>query len=190
MNEMTTQERGERAKFNFLRGCNCAQAVLLAFSDVTGLDDAVAMKLASSFGGGMGRMREVCGTVSASLMVLGLLYGYDADSPTEKEDKASHYARVQAFGNRFRAVHGSIVCREILANHIARLKQASPAEDEQIAAMLSDTPMPTPRSEAYYRKRPCAEIAAEAARLLDAYLRELDADMNVSSEAERGQESI
>ena len=174
MQEITTEARGECAKANFLRGCNCAQAVLLAFSDVTGLDDALAMRLASSFGGGMGRMREVCGTVSASLMVLGLAHGYDANAPTEREDKAAHYARVQTFAQRFRTVHGSIICREILANHVAGMKSTAPAEDAQITAMQSDAPTPTPRSAEYYRKRPCAEIAAEAARMLDRYLRALD----------------
>lgn len=124
----------------------------------------------------MGRMREVCGTISASLMVLGLLCGYDADAPTEKEDKAAHYARVQEFARRFREAHGSIICREILTNHAARLKQAASAEEEQLTAMLSDSPAPTPRSAAYYSQRPCAAVAAEAARLLEDYLRELEAN--------------
>ena len=68
-------DRGALAREYFLKGYNCSQAVLLSFSDLTGLDEKVAMRLASSFGGGMGRMREVCGTVSAMLMVLGILYG-------------------------------------------------------------------------------------------------------------------
>ncbi len=176
MQEITTQARGERAKANFFRGCNCAQAVLLAFSDVTGLDDAVAMRLASSFGGGMGRLREVCGAVSAPLMILGLTHGYDAYSPNEQEDKAAHYARVQAFAQRFREVHGTIICRELLANYVAKLQSTMEAEDAQLIAMQSDAPTPTPRSAEYYRKRPCAEIVAESARLLDVYLRALDAE--------------
>ena len=101
-------DRGALAKEYFLKGYNCSQAVLLAFSDMTGLDETVAMKMASSFGGGMGRLREVCGTVSASLMVLGILYGYDAKAPTAGEDKPAHYARVQEYANRFRTECGSI----------------------------------------------------------------------------------
>ena len=75
----------------FLSGSNCAQAVVVAFCDVTGLEPSFAAKLASSFGGGMGRMREVCGAVSGMLMVLGTLYGYD--DPGEKDRaKKAHYA--------------------------------------------------------------------------------------------------
>ena len=164
--------RGEIAKENFLAGCNCAQAVLLAFSDVTGLDSDVAMRLASSFGGGMGRLREVCGTVSAAMMVLGLVHGYDANSPDEPAEKKAHYARVQELARRFREEHGSIVCREILARH-AEKKQGEGSEDEQTRAMLSTDPTPTPRTPEYYSKRPCAALVEFSADLLDVYLEEL-----------------
>ena len=166
--------RGEIAKQNFILGCNCAQAVLLAFSDVTGLDTETAMRLASSFGGGMGRLREVCGAMSASLMVLGLVHGYDADSPTEPEDKKAHYARVQELARRFREKHGSIVCREILSIRAERLRaEGLDGQEAQLAAMASTDPTPTERSEAYYRARPCAAVVESAADLLDAYLEEL-----------------
>ncbi len=168
------KEKGELAKEYFLKGYNCSQAVLLAFSEETGLDEKLAMRMASSFGGGMGRMREVCGTVSASLMVLGILHGYDATLPTAHEDKTAHYARVQEFANRFRAEMGSIVCREILQNHVKKLQQAHAERDAQIDAMQSNSAVPTPRTEEYYRKRPCAEIAAAAARILERYLQELE----------------
>ncbi len=167
-------DRGALAKEYFLKGYNCSQAVLLSFSDLTGLDEKVAMKLASSFGGGMGRMREVCGTVSGMLMVLGILYGYDATAPTASEDKAAHYTRVQEIAGRFRAETGSIICRELLANHVKRLEAKYTEKDEQIDAMLSDSAAPTPRSAEYYKKRPCAEIAARAASLLDAYIKEIE----------------
>jgi C_GCAxxG_C_C family probable redox protein len=168
-------DRGALAKEYFLKGYNCSQAVLLAFSDLTGLDETVAMKMASSFGGGMGRLREVCGTVSASLMVLGILYGYDATVPTASEDKIEHYARVQEYANRFRAECGSIICREILDNHAKYLEAQSEAviDDEQIVAMRSNSAIPTTRTEEYYKKRPCAEAAAKAARILDEYIQEL-----------------
>ena len=165
---------GALAREYFLKGYNCSQAVLLAFSDLTGLDEKVAVRLASSFGGGMGRMREVCGTVSGALMVLGILYGYDAASPNANEEKTAHYARVQAFAGRFREEFGSIICREILANHVKRMEAEKAEKDEQVAAMLSDSSVPTPRSAEYYKKRPCAEIAARAASLLDEYIKEIE----------------
>lgn len=167
-------DHGTLAKEYFLKGYNCSQAVLLAFSDLTGLDEKVAVKLASSFGGGMGRMREVCGTVSSMLMILGILYGYDAASPAANEEKAAHYARVQELAGRFRAEFGTIICREILENHAKRLEAEQAERDEQILAMRSDSSVPTPRNEEYYKKRPCAELAAGAASILDAYIKEIE----------------
>ena len=133
----------------FLEGHNCAQAVMLAFSDVTGLENATAAKLASSFGGGMGRMREVCGAVSGMLMVAGLLYGYEGAE--EGEVKKAHYSLVQELAAEFRAEAGSIVCREILKN---------PPSD----------PAPSPRTAEYYSQRPCARMVALAARILDRHI--------------------
>jgi len=134
----------------FLKGSNCAQAVLLAFSDVTGLDEKTAARLSSSFGGGMGRLREVCGAVSGMLMVAGLLYGYE--EPGEKDrDKKAHYQLVQELAGKFREEVGSIVCREILKN---------PTSD----------PNPSPRTAEYYATRPCARMVMTAARILDEYI--------------------
>ena len=136
----------------FLSGSNCAQAVLMAFGDVTGLEDSFAAKLSCSFGGGMGRMREVCGAVSGMLMVAGLLYGYD--DPGEKDcNKKAHYKLVQELACRFREEVGSIVCREILKN---------PPSD----------PNPSPRTAEYYAQRPCARMVMTAARILDEYMAE------------------
>ena len=136
----------------FLSGSNCAQAVLMAFGDVTGLEDSFAAKLSCSFGGGMGRMREVCGAVSGMLMVAGLLYGYD--DPGEKDcNKKAHYKLVQELAGRFREEVGSIVCREILKN---------PPSD----------PNPSPRTAEYYAQRPCARMVMTAARILDEYMAE------------------
>ena len=133
----------------FLRGYNCAQAVAVAFCDVTGLTEDFAAKMASSFGGGMGRMREVCGAVSGMLMVVGLLYGYD--TPGDDVSKKAQYTLVQELAGRFRAETGSIICREILKN---------PPSD----------PNPTPRTEEFYRQRPCARMVMVAARILDQYI--------------------
>ena len=143
-------EHSYRAADLFLSGSNCAQAVLLAFSDVTGLDDKTAAKLSSSFGGGMGRLREVCGAVSGMLMVAGLLYGYE--DPGEGDcNKKEHYQRVQYLAGKFREEVGSIVCREILKN---------PPTD----------PNPSPRTAEYYKTRPCARMVMTAARILDEYM--------------------
>ena len=135
----------------FLVGCNCAQAVFLAFSDVTGIDRKVAAKLSSPFGGGMGRMREVCGAVSGMLMVLGVLYGYDEQDGDPK--KKQLYKDVQALAGKFREECGSIICREILKN---------PPSD----------PNPTPRTAEFYAQRPCARMVMTAARLLDEFIAE------------------
>ena len=134
----------------FLSGSNCTQAVTVAFCDVTGLEPELAAKMASSFGGGMGRMREVCGAVSGMFMVLGLLYGYT--DPGEKDaNKKAHYQDVQALAAKFREEVGSIVCREILKN---------PPSD----------PNPTPRTAEFYKVRPCARMVMTAARILDEYI--------------------
>ena len=134
----------------FLEGYNCAQAITVAFSDVTGLERDFSARMASSFGGGMGRMREVCGAVSGMLMVAGLLYGYD--NPGEKDvNKKEHYQLVQYLAGQFRDEVGSIVCREILKN---------PPSD----------PNPSPRTAEYYARRPCAQMVFTAAKILDDYI--------------------
>lgn len=138
--------RAERAAENFLSGCNCAQSVLLAFSDRTGLDDATAMRIASGFGGGMARMREVCGAVSGIFMAAGLIYGSD-DASHEK--KSALYLRLQALAAQFREKNGSLLCRELLAG----------VKDD-------GSPLPAHRTPEYYAERPCARLVADAAQIL------------------------
>ena len=133
----------------FYDGYNCAQAIAVAFCDVTGLETDLAARMVSSYGGGMGRLREVCGAVSGMLFVTGLLYGYDG--PDDSVGKKEHYARVQQLAGAFREKIGSIVCREILKN---------PPSD----------PTPSPRTEAYYKERPCVHMVATAAEILDQYI--------------------
>ena len=135
----------------FFKGHNCAQAVVMAFSDVLKLDPSFCAKMSSSFGGGMGRMREVCGAVSGMLMVAGLLYGYD--SYDDDERKKAHYSMVQELAGKFREQAGSIICREILKN---------PPSD----------PAPTPRTEEYYKQRPCARMVVLATQIMEAYIAE------------------
>lgn len=139
----------EKAISLFLEGHNCAQAVFLAFCDVTGLSAGDALRLSSSFGGGIGRMREVCGAVSGACMVLGWVYGNDR--LCSDEEKAAHYARIRAFADGFRHEHGSIICRELLENP-------------------DYSPTPSPRTEEYYQSRPCARFVGTAAELVDKYL--------------------
>lgn len=97
---------------NFKNGYNCAQAVLLAFSDELKIDEKTLALISSSFGGGMGRMREVCGAVSGMFMVAGLKYGYS--DPSAKQEKAELYALVQKLAAGFKEKNGSIICKELL----------------------------------------------------------------------------
>ena len=142
---------GIKAAELFLQGYNCAQAVAVAFCDVTGLEEKTAARMVSGFGGGMGRLREVCGAVSGMFFVLSFLYGYD--TPGDEELKKALYVEVQALAGQFRERCGSIVCREILKN---------PPSD----------PTPSPRTAEYYAKRPCARMVKEAADLMDAFIAE------------------
>lgn len=147
---------GEKAYQLFLQGYNCAQSLFCAFYDEVGLDEKTARSFSSSFGGGMGRLREVCGALSGAFMVLGLKYG---DYPPEdQEAKARHYRRIQEFAALFREQNDAILCRELLG-----LRQGA------------DDPTPEKRSEAYYQKRPCPRIVANTADLLAEYLQKEDA---------------
>ena len=141
----------EKARQNFLNGYNCAQAVFCAFCDVTGMDEREALRLSSSFGGGMGRLREVCGAVSGMFMAAGLLYGYD--DLEDKSLKTAHYARIQDLAARFSSQEKSLICRELLGLD-ENFKPKPPEE----------------RTEAYYKKRPCGELCQQAAEILEAYL--------------------
>ncbi|MBR2798472.1 MAG: C_GCAxxG_C_C family protein [Clostridia bacterium] len=143
----------ELARNLFLQGYNCSQAVVCAFCDVTGLEIDVAARMASSFGGGLGRLREVCGTVSGAALVLGIVRGY-AD-PEDYAAKKAHYALVQEFARRFREKNGSIVCRELLKG-----------------VDVTTGGAPEARTEAYYRKRPCPNLAYCAAEILDEMLKD------------------
>ncbi len=134
----------------FCSGYNCAQAVAVAFCDVTGLSPEFSAKAVSGFGGGFGRLREVCGAVSGMTFVLSNLYGYDAPSP---EKQAALYALVQNLLGQFKDAHGTLVCRELLHN---------PPSD----------PTPSPRTAEYYAKRPCARFVITAAQILDKYIAE------------------
>ena len=143
----------EKALQYFTNGANCAQAVVMAFHEEIGMDEKTAARLASSFGGGIGRLREVCGAVSGMMMVYGLLKGYD--DLNDPDAKKTHYENVQALANAFREENGSIICRELLS-----LKRNENSD-----------PTPTPRTAAAFHARPCFGFVQCAARLLDESLK-------------------
>lgn len=148
-----TSDRAERACELFAQGRNCAQAVFAAFTDVTGIDEELALRLSSSFGGGMGRMREVCGACSAMFMVAGILYGYS--SVNDDAEKAAHYRRIQKLAGEFKEVHGTMICHDLL-RHLSVTKR----------------PEPEKRTEQYYKIRPCIRFVRTAAEILDRYIAE------------------
>ncbi len=143
----------EKACRLFAEGRNCSQAVFTAFCDVTGLDEEFALRLSSSFGGGMGRMREVCGTCSAMFMIAGILYGYI--SKNDIDEKAEHYRRIQYLAQEFKNKHDTINCLELLKN-----------------LNVDKNPVPEKRTEQYYKVRPCIKFVRTAAEILDKYIDE------------------
>jgi C_GCAxxG_C_C family probable redox protein len=146
-------DHAETACQLFAGGMNCAQSVFAAYTDVTGLDRELALRLSSSFGGGMGRMREVCGACSAMFMVAGILYG--TGGALDDKEKAEHYRRIQYLAEQFRAEHGTIICRELLQG----LK-------------VTNSPIPEKRTEQYYKVRPCVKFVRTACKVLDKYMEE------------------
>ena len=142
--------KGDIAKSLFEKGYNCAQAVFGAFAEDLGMDFDTAVKISSPFGGGMGRLREVCGTVSGMNMVLGMKYGYS--DPTVTQEKTALYKEVQLLANKFKEDNGSIICRELLGVDGAQ------------------SPVPSARTDRYYKKRPCPEMVFCAAGILEEYL--------------------
>jgi C_GCAxxG_C_C family probable redox protein len=151
MTEMMTKE--EKAKAFFKEGYNCAQAVFLAFADDLKMDKNTAIKLTSSFGGGMGRLREVCGAVSGMFMVAGMFWGYT--EPDDNRAKTEHYRRIQKLANQFKEIHGSIICRDLLG-----------------LALKQDNPISESRTAGYYRKRPCVQLVGDAAGILEEMIRQ------------------
>ena len=155
MTEIT--QKGIIARELFLKGYNCAQSVAGAFAEEIGLPLETVLKLAQPFGAGMGRLREVCGTFSGMLFVVGQLYGGCEPGSAPDGSKARVYSIVQELAERFRARRGTLICRELLG--LGRGAETDPSR-------------PSERTAEYYKKRPCAEICAESASLLEAYLSE------------------
>lgn len=148
---MEENKCSQKAASLFTEGYNCAQSVFCAFSDELGIDFETALKLSSSFGGGMGRLREVCGAVSAMFMIAGLKYGYT--SPDDDKVKAEHYTRIQKLAEEFKKTNNSIICRELLGLDIKE-----------------NSPIPAKRTEQYYKDRPCEQLVKEAAYIISNYI--------------------
>ena len=146
--------RAEQAVAYFKSGYNCAQAVYMAYSDLFGMDSKTAATIAAPMGAGIGRMREVCGTVTGAALVAGL--AIPCDDPHDLASKTRCYALVQQVADRFRQENGSIICRELLG-----------------VAPVKESPVPSPRTDAYYKKRPCVELVRMSATFIGEELKKL-----------------
>ena len=163
MKEFDIEERVAKAKRLFKEeGYNCCQAVVLAYNDLFGIDDETAASMSSGFGGGMGRMREVCGSVSGMVMLAGLIA--PAKDPSVKVDRTRNYALVQEMADSFKEINGSIVCRELLGLVPIGSGNASGKE----------SPEPSDRTAEYYKKRPCEELVGISARIVGEKIAEMD----------------
>ena len=150
---MEENTHSERAMSLFKEGYNCSQSVFMAFCDEYNMDSEMASKISSSFGGGMGRLREVCGAVTGMFMVAGMIYGYS--DPKDQTLKTEHYKRIQYLAKEFEEKNGSIICRELLG-----------------LGKGKDNPVPELRTAEYYKKRPCVELVGMAAEIMDKYITE------------------
>ena len=145
-------KREETAAQNFLAGCNCAQAVLMAYADVLGLTEEQAAMVAVGHGGGMGRLRLHCGAFSAAVMLAGALEGPEG---AMKEHRPQTYARVQEIYRRFMKANGTVSCAELLGR-----------------AGVPENPTPEERTPEYYAKRPCERVIRSACRIIDGMMDE------------------
>lgn len=146
----------EKAAELFMQGYNCAQSVFTAFCHRFDLDEETAKKISAGLGGGVGRMREVCGAVSGGAMVIGSLCA--ASSGDDKEGKGKNYELVQLFAKRFKEKHSTIICRELLA-----------LEPKKISS-----PTPESRTAEYYKARPCLRLVEDAAEILSDIINETE----------------
>ncbi len=153
---MTWTEQTEHAVARgiafFKEGYNCTQSVTLALAEEYGVEPALMARISASFGAGMGRMRETCGTVSGMFLLCGLETATPFASPVSK---AQNYTEVQALAARFKAETGSLICRELLAGHVKQIQT---------------TPVPDARTDDYYRRRPCIRMVELAIRTYMAWL--------------------
>lgn len=153
------ESRALRAQELFKQGFNCAQAVFASCTDLYGVTDLdLALRLSASFGGGMGRMRLVCGAASGMFMLAGLHNG--SATPHDSEGKMANYALVQELAGDFKAKYGSLICAELLG--LAPKDSALPFKEGEGVGF---SPKPEERTQQYYEKRPCSEMVGEAVRI-------------------------
>lgn len=145
-------KHSDRAVELFKSGYNCSQAVFAAFCDKTGLPEETALRVAAGLGGGVGRMREVCGTVCGAAMLAGMVYG--ATDGKDREAKALTYKKVQEIVEIFKQTNHSVICKELLG----------------LSGSAPTPPVPQERTEIYYKKRPCVQIVEDAAKAAEAVL--------------------
>ncbi len=154
MHDFNQEERVQQAVNNFMSGYNCAQSLFLAYADLFDIDPETAKCMSVSFGGGVGRMREICGAVSAMAMLTG--FKYRVEDPSDQAARSQNYAMVQTLAQEFRSRFHSIVCRELLPE----------------AEAAKHNPTPSLRTAAYYAQRPCARYVEGAAEIVGRMLKE------------------
>ena len=155
MSDQELDQRVQRAVDNFMAGYGCCQSVVAAFSDLYGLDETMAKRIAAGFGGGVGRMRMMCGAVSGIVMLVGLECGQTEGS--DREGKSACYKVVQDLLAKSKEENGSLICAEILG-----IKGYEKVQSSYIASA---------RTAEYYKTRPCAAKVESAARIFADYLR-------------------
>ena len=161
--------KGDRAYDLFKQGYNCAQAVFGAFCEELGMDFDTAVRLASGFGGGIGRMREVCGAVSAMALLAGLKEGNT--DPANEEGKERIYLLTRQMAEKFKEQHDTIICRELLG-----------------LEGMEESAKPSERSEQYYQERPCSRLVATAARIVEEAQAKAEADAKATEQCRKDTE--
>lgn len=154
------EDRVAHAVELFKQGYNCSQSVVAAFADMYGFTSEQAFHMAASFGGGIGRMREVCGAACGLFMLAGL--EVSAVKGSDKESKAANYALVQKLADKLKKENGSIICGVLLGLR-------KPNDDTNNLSLSS---VPEERTSLYYKKRPCVHLVEQAARTWADYLEE------------------
>ena len=146
MTQQDIEQRVIRAKELFYQGFNCSQAVFAACADLYDMDEVTALRVAASFGGGIGRMRQTCGAACGMFLLAGLENG--SAIPGDAKGKKNNYTLVQDLAEKFKQENGSLICAELLG--------VAPKPQE---------PTPAERTAEYYQKRPCVEMVASAVRI-------------------------
>jgi len=172
MKDFDIEERVQKAKSLFKEaGYNCCQAVVLAYNDLFDIIDTMASAMALGFGGGMGRMREACGSVSGMIMLAGLLK--PASDPTDKVAKTANYALVQEVAGQFKAINGTIICRELLKSSSESHTSPDSRHKPDTTRLSTESPVPSDRTPEYYKKRPCEELVGISARIIGEKIKSL-----------------